>query len=156
MERTKNSNNKDAVKVFFDLKNTGWKWAEESLWALPVSSTNIFKLDNIPLLAYGISRGDTFQAKLSESGVYHFEKAIERSGHSTVRVHFRMHPLDLDTVKKYLDKFNQLGCSYEGNGATLYAIDIPAGSRLNDVLSFLKETEQLGIWDYEEGYIHKD
>jgi hypothetical protein len=149
------SENEDAVKISFDLTNTGWEWKEESMWALPVRSTDIFKLDNIPLLAYGISQGDIFQAELSKEGVFYFKSVIERGGHSTIRIHFKMEPVDLSIVKKYLDRVNQLGCSYEGNGSTLYALDIPPESNLSEVVDFLKEVEELGVWEYEEGYIHQ-
>ncbi len=144
----------EAVKIFFDLDDTGWKWTEESMWALPMDSYGMFKLDNIPLLAYGISRGDIFSAELSVEKIYQFKEIVERGGHSTVRVHFRMDPLDLHVVSRYMNQLKELGCEYEGNGATLYGVDIPSSCNFMKIMDVLKAAEELGVWEYEEGYIH--
>lgn len=145
----------DMVKVSFDLKETGWKWKEEKMWAIPVNSNGEFRLDNIPLLVYGISQGDIFLAELAEDGFFHFKSVMKRGGHSTVRVHFKTNPLDLNIIRTYLDALNKFGCNYEGNGSTLYALDIPAENDLSKIIGFLKEIEARGVWEYEEGYIHK-
>lgn len=118
MEHRKSENN-NLVKVFFDLSDTGWEWKEESMWALPIQSTDILKLDNIPLLVYGISQGDVFRAKLSEEGVFNFQEVVEYGGHSTLRIIFK-ELLSEDKLKPLLQKFNDLGCNYEGNGSTLF------------------------------------
>jgi hypothetical protein len=152
MEHTKKGNN-NLVKVSFVLSDTGWGWKEESMWALHVQSTDIFKLDNIPLLAYGICQGDIFRAKLSENGNFNFEEVVEHRGHSTLRIIFK-EKLSEDKIKLLLQTFNDLGCNYEGNGSKLFAIDVPKDADLQSVLEVLKQGEANGVWDYEEGYIY--
>ncbi|MFM2374713.1 MAG: hypothetical protein RLZZ234_708 [Candidatus Parcubacteria bacterium] len=150
----KQKENENLVKVFFDLSGTGWEWESESLWALAEESTDIFKLDNIPLLAYGISQGDIFRAELSKDGVYYFKEVIKHEGNSTFRINFKEIP-DKKVLEEYLNDFKTIGCNYEGNGATIYAIDVPSEVDQKKVVELLMKGEASALWDYEEGYVYK-
>jgi hypothetical protein len=142
------------VKVFFDLKDTDWKWQEESMWALPTKSSDEFILDNIPLLTYGISQGDKFSTHIANNNLF-FKEILERGGHSTFRINFKVIPTEFQ-LKKYLDDIISMGCSYEGNGATLYAIDAPSNDSQEKLLVLLKNGEVNNVWDYEEGYVSNE
>ena len=152
MEHSKHQRH-DLVKVFFDLKDTDWKWTEESMWAIPTELSNEFILDNIPLLAYGISQGDKFSTHIVNKNFF-FKEILQRGGHSTFRIHFKETPIELQ-LKKYLSNFISIGCSYEGNGATLYAIDAPSSQAQEKLIPLLCAGEINNVWDYEEGYIVK-
>jgi hypothetical protein len=146
--------NKNLVKVFFDLNDTDWQWESESLWALAEESNNIFTLDNIPLLVYGISQGDIFRAELSIEGMYYFKEVIQHKGNSTFRINLKEIP-DKKVLEKHLNDFKVIGCNYEGNGATIYAIDVPSVVAQKKVVALLVKGNISGLWDYEEGYVYR-
>ena len=59
----------------------------ETLWAVKdADNGNLFKLDNVPMLAYGLALGDLVRAELRDDDRWHFVKMVKPSGLLTVRV----------------------------------------------------------------------
>lgn len=141
------------TKVFFDLSGQDHAPGAESVWAQHVRE-NEFRIDNSPLHVYAISYNDIVSVSTKENNFF-FESVVKRGGHSTLRVFFKISKPDLDFIKEQLRPFLNLGCSYEGDGKKLYAIDVPPEVDIRKVKSLLEEGENIGKWEYEEGYVHR-
>ncbi len=127
----------------------------ETLWATPVGK-DLFKIDNSPFYAYGVSWGDTVEAPWSdENGFPVFLRVVEKSGSKTVRVILDPPAENNNESQQVLDQVIALGCSYEGATRSYIAIDIPKEVDLSKIVKFL--TERQVQWEhanpkYEELY----
>lgn len=140
------------VKVGFDVSHQpNAEIAIERLWAIPLKS-GIFKIDNSPFTAYGVSLGDEVFAK-KIGGELMFSGISERSGHSTYRIKLP-HGKDHDYFLKYWEPLERLGCTYEGASGyrRLYSIDLPNPDYIKDTFHILQEREKEGVWEFEEAH----
>lgn len=133
-------------KVTVELPAAAWHGhATESLWAEPIA-TNVFKLQNVPFYAKGVSFGDVVRAR-PERHLWIVEIVLERSGHSTYRV-----VCDPPVFERRWPSLSALGCTYERADARLVAVDVPAQSNIWAVYRSLEDGERTGEWDFEEGH----
>lgn len=112
-----------------------------------------YVLDNIPFYALGISCGDTVNVQRVGECLM-FQSVVLRGGHSTYRLKL---PIGKghDAFSEIWDILGRLGCTYEGSSLglrRLYAIDIPPGTDVSQVYSFLESLEQQGAIEFEEGH----
>jgi|SRR5579884_465712 len=139
----------DHVKIIFRLQRDEEGYPpvdEESLWAVPVGKRR-FKIDNIPFFVVGISADDIVEADKRDAG-YYFQRVVVPSGHSTIRVLC----MDASNVGDLRKKLEELGCTSEGSHLPrLFAVDVPPEAPWSNVIAFLKETEESGLIEYEEG-----
>ncbi|MDO8604026.1 MAG: DUF4265 domain-containing protein [bacterium] len=140
-------------KIYFDLSGTGWHTNTESLNAEKITDYT-YRLLNTPFYAYEYNFGDIIEVICSKEGLLFATKMIKRSGHSTFRVFFS----EKDEIKNMLVHLKPLlgtGCNYEHATHSLFAIDVPPETDLEKVIKILKDGEATGVWQYEEGYLHK-
>lgn len=117
----------------------------ETLWATPLGG-ELYRLDNIPFYAYGVSWLDVVEAPLDAGGLPTFRRVAEKSGHRTVRV--RQDDTRAPEAKPLLESLSKLGCTYEGSAPSLLAVDVPPKASLEDVARYLVEA---GFdWEYAD------
>jgi hypothetical protein len=125
----------------------------ETPWASPISSDeDLFRLENSPFYAYGVSFEDVVEAKplgpRVADGVpmYEFVRVVERSGNRTVRFNFGDDKAHTPAGRRVLDKIVALGCSFEGMFGITMSVTIPPDVDLEKVTAYLIGT---GLrWEY--------
>ena len=113
---------RDRVKIFFelDIDEDGYPPATvESLWATSLGEGR-FRLENTPFFVTGVSYLDVVRAHRSDDdGCLWFDRLVEISGHSTVRVVLFENSSDTRPIKERMqvlqDSVVRLGCSFEGS-----------------------------------------
>lgn len=130
---------KELVKVHFDLPEPDMGVSGESLWAAPVGS-NLYELQNSPWHVRTVNWLDIVEAvPRNEEEWPEFVRVQKRSGHRTI------HILILDAGRnrrqEILDNCNRLGCTYEGADDRLYALDFPPGVDTAATIEYLERLE---------------
>lgn len=119
----------------------------ETMWADPVGP-DLYRLDNSPFWAYGVSWLDVVEARPDEGGQLAFVRVVEKSGHRTVRVIFEPGVDEDPAGQAALDGLTALGCTYEGMNPRYLAIDLPPGVDLMAVAGYL--TERGVQWEHAD------
>lgn len=118
----------------------------ESVWAVPTEDPRQFVLDNVPFFVLNATLGDTVIASVRD-GAYWFEKVVQHSGNSLIRVVF----FDGVQRKRIAQELKRIGCSTEYLEAhALLAVNIPAGVPLALVQVYLQREAAAEYLDYEE------
>ena len=120
----------------------------ETLWASPLGN-DLYRLENSPWYAYGVSWQDVVEAHSPETGdLPQFVRVVEKSGHRTIRIILKP-PTDESTESQaVLDRVCALGCSYEGANRSYIAIDLPPSVDLDEICQFLISTGQQ--WEHAD------
>jgi hypothetical protein len=143
--------NDNLVKIFFGWTDSDGQEISESVWAEGIS-IDTFRIDNLPFYAYGISYNDIVSAKIVDN-IFVVDELISHGGHSTFRVFFtEIGNSDQELLFKNL---NKLGATIERATAQLIAIDVPPNANLQLITELLKDGENRGVWNYEEGFVYK-
>ena len=80
--------NDPLAKVLFRVPDEDGGASVETLWATPLGN-DLYKLDNSPFYAYGVSWEDTVFAPIDpQDGLPAFHSIVKKSGNRTVRVIF--------------------------------------------------------------------
>lgn len=110
----------------------------ETPWALSLGN-NRYQLKNFPFFYYGISYNDIFEAlpRYDDDPRPYLTKVISKSGHKTVRVIFEASIKDSEESRAILTKLSEMGCGYEGNGATFFVVNIQPHCDFSAVCEFL-------------------
>ncbi len=117
----------------------------ESLWAIPMGGS-LFKIDNIPFFAKGLSCDDVVSAAF-EGDAYLFKEVIKQSENSTVRVIV----FDPGKTTEIRAALSDLGCSTEASGIPgLFSMNIPKNCKAGAYEFLAAADDQL---DYEEGAV---
>ena len=120
----------------------------ETVWASPADG-NLYRLENSPFFAYGVSLGDLVEAKPDEDQLLEYVRCVRKSGNRTLRIIFQNFRSGDEPAQAILEHLAKLGCSYEGMLPRLVSITVPTSVRLEGVTDFL--TEQAGIqWEYAD------
>lgn len=141
------------VKVLFDTDRKAWhRMTAERLWATPVG-ISLYRLENSPLYAYGVSYWDIVVARQDAEGDLHFSAVHERGGHSTYRVVLEGSASKAD-FERYWMRMERLGCTYESSRdpENAFSIDVPPKSDVHAVYALLEKGEREGVWEFEEGH----
>lgn len=133
------------VKVTFHDKRDAFT---ETLWATPIES-NLYRLDNSPFFAYGVSWMDVVEAGPGENGVLEFVRCVKKSDNRTIRIIFQQYKSTDREAGLVLQRVLDLGCTYEGMPPKLISINVPPQVRLGDVTDFLKRQNGLQ-WEYAD------
>ncbi|MHB1949970.1 MAG: DUF4265 domain-containing protein [Acidiferrobacteraceae bacterium] len=129
------------AKVMFRVADGEGGEDVETLWAIPLGG-DLYKIDNSPFYAYGVSLGDTVEAPWSEEhGFPVFRRVVEKSGVRTVRVILDSPAENYNESQQLLDEIAALGCGYEGANRSYITIDIPKEVDLWKVRNFLIEKQ---------------
>ena len=117
----------------------------ETLWATPIGGY-LYRLENIPFYAFGVSWNDVVEAPLDEDERPAFRRVVEKSGNRTVRI--MLEDVRAPEAKPRLEGLLKFGCGYEGHPPRLLAINVPPETSLDDVAGYLAEA---GIdWEYAD------
>ena len=142
----------DLVKVLF-YPNDDYYTTPETLWARPLGD-GTYKILNTPFYFYGASFEDVVRAVPAADGMLEFQEVVEHSGSSTYRIMvsegFEHEPFD-----SFWQPLGALGCSLERARGRFYAVDVPPGADLEQVISLLVAGEEKQVWDWEEGHRHQ-
>jgi hypothetical protein len=110
----------------------------ETLWADPVG-LHLYRLDNSPFWAYGVSWRDVVEAQPDSDGMLRMTRVVEKSGHRTVRVILERRADESPEAQAVLDGVVTLGATYEGMNPRYLAIDIPPSVDLHVVAHYLTD-----------------
>ena len=119
----------------------------ETLWADRVGP-DLYRLDNSPFWAYGVSWRDVVEAHPDPGGMLRMSRVVEKSGHRTVRVIFDPGVDESPGAQAILAGVQEIGASYEGMNPRYVAIDIPPGVELMAVARYL--TERGAQWEHAD------
>ncbi|HEX8699117.1 MAG TPA: DUF4265 domain-containing protein [Myxococcaceae bacterium] len=121
----------------------------EELWSTP-SGEGLFRIENIPFFARGLSRGDIVSAVADEEGL-RVQEVVHISGHSTIRLLIKRE----EAVPTVIEKFERQGCDSETTFGKLVALDVPPTVPLEDLLEKLEMGFAQSEWEYEEACIRE-
>ena len=124
----------------------GW----EGLWVEHVAG-DVYRVDNIPFYAYGMSSEDEVVARRSEGHLI-FEKVSRHRGHSTYRLIAKSKNGAKPNLAEIEAGIKSFGCSFEGMDGRLYAIDVPPGADIHGLYRWLEGGVSRDDWDFEEGH----
>lgn len=137
----------DHVKVFFELEQDEDGYppeTQESMWAVDLGG-GLYRIDNIPFFAVGISDGDVVRAA-ERDGELMFRDLVEPSDNCTIRL-IMFEKGREDEVRAAL---TGLGCEIEGTGIKgLFALNFHK-DRYGEVARYLRQGFDADIFDYEE------
>jgi len=141
----------DLVKIVFVLPEAEWHSASvESVWAKLVGPDQ-YQLENTPFYAAGLSYSDVVFAPMSEEdGRPVFKSVVRKSGHSTYLLWVNGAldgDIDFEVIWKQLA---DIGCSFEGFGENMLAVDVPAATDINKAYSLFELGLEKGVWDFQE------
>jgi hypothetical protein len=145
-------NNSPTKKVHFPIARDGDGFPpvdEETLWASKLPS-GLYKLDNIPFFAKGVSCSDEVEADLVDGRLW-FNSVAKRGGHSTIRIAVN----DVGEVPSVREDLRRLGCATElSHLPRLVAVDIPGDVGRDQLDRFLREGLASDRFDYEDADPH--
>jgi len=114
----------------------------ETPWAVDLGE-GLYRLDNIPFFAYGVSADVVIQAAPEDDGYLAFSKLVTRSGNRTLRIAFK------DKVTKtepLLIRLSEIGVGWEGAFSKLIALNVPPEVDLDRVVDLLTRSGE--NWEY--------
>jgi hypothetical protein len=136
------------AKVLFRVPDTDGDATVETLWAIPLGD-DLYKLDNSPFYAYGVSWQDVVFAPYDEQeGVATFRSVVEKSGNRTLRIFFDSPVASDNASNQILQGLITAGCSYEGANRKYISINVPPEVELQQVRSYLIERE--AQWEHAD------
>jgi len=114
------------AKVLIRSQSFDGEESAETVWADKVGS-DLYRIQNLPFFAYGISLHDTVLAPIDpSSGQATFERIVSKSGNRTLRLILRK-PITSDSKsRKRLQELVEIGCDYELANSTYAVLNIPA------------------------------
>ena len=123
--------------------------AHESLWAESMG-TSLYRLCNIPCVAYGYAYGDIVRC-IEREGRLNVVALVRHGGNLTLRLYFAAGSRDSD-IRPVLDRLVSMGCGYERGTAHLVAIDVPfaATISLSQIAEYLNSLpdDLLEAWEF--------
>ena|SRR5690242_3833102 len=140
------ANSEPSAKVLFRVPKDDGSAEVETLWASPLGE-DLYRLENLPFFAYGVSFQDIVYAPLSEvEGFPTFERVHSSSGNKTVRIILAAAAQPGNASRRLLDGLVALGCEYEGANRTYIAVNIPPAVKLSTVGDYLMAHD--AEWEY--------
>ena len=114
----------------------------ETPWAIDLGG-GMYRLDNIPFFAYGVSADDIVQAAPEADGVLKFIQVVKPSGNRTLRIAFK------DKVTKtepLLIRLTEMGVGWEGAFSKLIALSVRPEISVQKVVDLLNESGE--DWEF--------
>lgn len=143
------------AKLEIELPESDWhNYGSETLWATHIEGV-IYRIDNVPLFAYGIAYGDKVRVVFEDGRAFPIiEEVVTGGGHSTYRLLMpsKRGAENNPEFEMFWVPLEKLGCSFEGYDATLIAVDVPPESDIFQVYKLLEAGEEKGVWSFEEGH----
>lgn len=108
----------------------------EMLGAAPLGP-NLFRLENLPSYAYGVSRDDVVRAAPNDDGTFVFESIVEKSGNRTLRVLLARFALESPQAVEMIGAARELGCHHESLQPHMLCLNVPEEADLAAVVEYL-------------------
>jgi len=137
------------VRIHFDVDPPCGGIVGETMWGEKVAERR-YRLRNIPGEVVGVSEHDIVFAD-EVRGVLKFAGVSLHAGHSTYRI-LKARDLDRAVFNRHWAPLKRLGCSYEGDGGRLLAVDVPPQADIRVVHELMRAGEDAGVWEFEEGH----
>ena len=148
------------IKVSFELDQSDWHGhGSETLWASPIVETErrTFRIMNSPFFAKGISYRDIVKASAPDNNfILDFKEVVERGGHSTYMLLFKVTEARVDS---YWNMLKKSGCSYESmhiklsiGERLLFSVDVPPSADIYEIYEIIQRGESDSVWMFQEGY----
>lgn len=122
----------------------------ETLWATD-EGRDRYRVDNIPLLAFGLSFGDIVRAPVTD-GRPTFAEVVEPSGHSTYRLALR-DGVDPERFSELTRPLRELGCGFERFTQRMLGVDIPPAVDIYAAYELIDRGMANGTWDFDEANV---
>jgi hypothetical protein len=129
----------------------------ETLWAYNLGD-DMFRLDNFPYYAYGVSWHDVVYAPHDpDEQRATFKHVVSKSGNRTIRIIFEKPVENGNESQELLDNLVEIGCSFERANTRFIAVNIPPLVDLGEVVEILDQANEDVGWEhadptYEELY----
>lgn len=115
----------------------------ESLWAAPVGPS-LYELRNSPWHVRTVNWLDVVEAiPKAEDQLPEFVRVQSRSGHRTMHIYI----FDEGQVRReeILRRCNELGCTWEGMDARMYALNFPPKIDVDPAIAYLESLQEAGL-----------
>lgn len=107
------------------------------------------RVANIPWFVTDLAIDDVIEAH-DVDGMLEFDRVVERSGHSTLRVVL----FDESETQALRDRLRELGCDSElSHLARFISVDVPPEVDMKPVLDVLVPGEEGQRWEFESGHV---
>lgn len=110
----------------------------ETPWAVALGDHR-YQLKNFPFFYYGISYDDIFEAlpRHEDDPRPYLTRVLSKSGHKTVRMMLADSIKESEASRAILARLSEMGCGFEGNGATFFVVNIQPHCDYAAVCEFL-------------------
>lgn len=139
----------EMVRIHFDVDPPCGGIVGETMWGEKVADRR-YRLRNIPFHVFGVSEHDIIFAD-HVRGLLAFTGVSLRAGHSTYRI-LKARDHDPAVFNRYWEPLQRLGCSYEGGGGGLLAVDVPPSAEASVARELLLTGKDARVWEFEEGH----
>ncbi|HEY0383148.1 MAG TPA: DUF4265 domain-containing protein [Candidatus Elarobacter sp.] len=119
----------------------------ESMWA-DYLGLNRYRLDNVPLFAYGINYGDHFTTRAEGDGLL-FDRVLKRTGASTYRVTFNEGFSRDSAARLLIGEAKSRASQTSEYGDDHFALSVENSGDREAVERLLEQGEERGFWDWE-------
>jgi hypothetical protein len=137
----------DMVKIAFEVGDEDTGLEVETLWATPLGG-DLYRLENSPWFAYGVSFLDIVRAKAQDEGLLEFEEVVEKSGNRTIRIVLDPPAEEADGSAAILNRLLALGASFEGANTRYMALNIEPEADFHQICVLL--TGHSVQWEYAD------
>jgi len=144
-------------KLLVEIDPIEWHGMSSELLWVTKTGPDLYRLDNSPLYAYGLSMGDIVRADRASGKIVSFAGVETKGGHSNYRVLLKSGHTFAD-FQQHWPEIEKLGCSYESSKdpEDVFAIDVPPESDVHAVYAILENGVGDGLWHLDEGnFEHK-
>ncbi|WP_347900799.1 DUF4265 domain-containing protein [Pseudomonas purpurea] len=124
----------------------------ERVWAQKLTS-GLFRIRNIPFYIMEVSLDDEVAVEVGTEGEYLFAEVKKESGNSTVRIIF--FEAGVSEISAVLAAIVEMGGTWEGMSKRFFAVNVPEGVSLDNMLEFLDVCTEKEWLDYEFGMIRQ-
>ena len=131
------------IHITFDPRCYGMP-GSETMWAEPLGD-DLFKVNNVPFFAYGISNGDVVRCKERE-----VIEVVRPSGNRTLRVKFN-NTLTQEQMQAIYEAIVGLGGEVEPGFPGLISINVPPAVDYDTLVSFLEGSDHADMLAFETG-----
>lgn len=136
------------AKVRFIVPDEDGEVDIETLWAFNLGD-DMYKIDNLPYFAYGVSWNDVVLAPFDEDGHFPtYKHVVSKSGNRTIRIFFDVKFTESSESSALLDKLVADGCDFENCNGRLVVLSIPKTVELNRIADQLNDADV--PWEYAD------
>ena len=133
----------EQIKVVFPIEE-----GAEVLWCDELGDQQ-YRIDNVPLFAYGVSLGDVVAASISPDDPRpHFDRVLRKSGNKTCRVVIAEGKGETPAVLRQLDSLEKISNGSNRYGPEYRAFNF-ACADYEKAKTLLNTVENDGLWEWE-------